>query len=245
MAQASATLKRVHLELGGKSAMIVRSDADIQQAAIAAVGGLTVNCGQGCALMTRYLVHNSVRPAFAATMKAVADHWKIGDPIDPSVLMGPLIREAQRQKVERLVQSGVDSGATLIRGGGRVPGLDRGFFYDITLFDDVDNRSELAQEEVFGPVGVITGFDTDEEAVRLANDSRFGLSGSIWSADAATAYEMSLQIRTGSVHINGGMGKMAFAPLGGFKRSGIGREYGPEWLKEFTQEKTLFYPLGR
>lgn len=245
MGQAAPTLKRVHLELGGKSAMIVRHDADIQQAAIAAIGGLTVNCGQGCALMTRFIVHNSVRPTFVATMKAVADSWTIGDPADPRVMMGPLIRETQRQKVETLVQAGKDSGATLVRGGGRVPGLDKGFFYDITLFDDMDNSSVLAQEEVFGPVGVTIGFDTDEEAVRIANDSRFGLSGSVLSADAATAYDMALQIRTGSVHINGGMGKMAFGPLGGFKRSGIGREYGPDWLKEFTQEKSLYYPIGR
>lgn len=245
MGQVAPTLKRVHLELGGKSAMIVRHDADVQQAAIAAVGGLTVNCGQGCALMTRFLVHNSIRPAFAATMKAVADHWKIGDPADPSVLMGPLIREAQRGKVEHYVQSGRDSGATLVRGGDRVAGLDRGFFYDITIFDDVDNSSAIAQDEIFGPVGVIIGFDTDEEAVRIANDSRYGLSGNIFSADPATAYEMALQIRTGSVHINGGMGKMAFGPLGGFKRSGTGREYGPDWLKEFTQEKSIYYPIGR
>lgn len=245
MAQAAPTLKRVHLELGGKSAMIVRADADVQQAAISAVANLTINSGQGCALMTRFLVHNSIRPAFVATMKAVADNWKIGDPADANVLMGPLIRETQRQRVEKLVQSGKDSGATLVRGGGRVPGLDKGFFYDITLFDDVDNASELAQEEVFGPVGVTIGFDRDEEAVKLANESRFGLSGSILSADSATAYDMAKQIRTGTVHINGGMGKMGFGPLGGYKRSGLGREYGPGWLKEFTQEKSIFYPIGR
>jgi aldehyde dehydrogenase (NAD+) len=103
----------------------------------------------------------------------------------------------------------------------------------------------IAQEEVFGPVGVTIGFDTDDEAVAIANASRYGLNGGILSADAATAYEMSLKIRAGSIYINGGTGKMPYAPIGGYKRSGIGREYGPEWLKEFTQEKSIFYPVGR
>jgi len=103
----------------------------------------------------------------------------------------------------------------------------------------------IAQEEVFGPVGVAIGFDTDEEAIAIANDSRYGLNGGILSADPATAYEMSLKIRAGSVYINGGAGKMSYAPIGGYKRSGIGREYGPDWLKEFTQEKSIFYPVGR
>ena len=245
MAQAAPTLKRVHLELGGKSAMIVRADADIQGAAIAAVGMLSTNCGQGCALSTRFLVHNSIRPAFIATVQAVAAQWKIGNPIDPSVLMGPLIRKAQFDKVAHYVQLGRDSGATLVCGGGRPAGMEKGFFFDITVFDNVDNKSQIAQDEIFGPVGVTIGFDTDEEAIAIANDSRYGLAGGILTADAATGYQMAMKIRTGSVALNGGMAKMAFAPIGGNKRSGIGREYGPEWLKEFTSEKTVFYPIGR
>ncbi|RYY29079.1 MAG: aldehyde dehydrogenase family protein [Sphingomonadales bacterium] len=244
MQQAAKTLKRVHLELGGKSAMIVRSDANIMAAAQAAVGSISVNAGQGCALMTRFLVHNDIRAAFAATCAAVAPHFKVGNPADPSVLMGPLIRDTQRARVESLVASGVASGAELIVGGGRTAGLDKGYFHDITIFDNVDNKSEIAQEEVFGPVGVIIGFDTDEEAIDIANDSRFGLSGSIMSADAATAFDIAGRIRTGSMHINGGMGKMAYGPLGGYKRSGLGREFGPEWLKEYTQEKSIYYPVG-
>jgi acyl-CoA reductase-like NAD-dependent aldehyde dehydrogenase len=244
MQQAAPTLKRVHLELGGKSALIVRADADAQQAALGAVAGLSVNCGQGCALLTRFLVHNSIRRQFVEIAKAVAGQWKIGDPADPSVLMGPLIRESQRGKVERLIAKGCDEGARLVAGGGRPAHLSKGFFTDITLFDDVQNRMTIAQEEVFGPVGVTIGFDDDAEAVAIANDSRYGLNGGILSADAATAYEMSLKIRAGSVYINGGTGKMSYAPIGGYKRSGIGREYGPEWLKEFTQEKSIFYPVG-
>jgi aldehyde dehydrogenase (NAD+) len=245
MQQAAPTLKRVHLELGGKSALIVRADADVQQAALGAVAGLAVNCGQGCALLTRFLVHNSIRRQFVAMAQAVAAQWKIGDPADPAVLMGPLIRESQRAKVERLIGQGRDEGARLVFGGGRPAHLPKGFFTDITLFDDVENRMAIAQEEVFGPVGVTIGFDSDDEAIAIANDSRYGLNGGILSADAATAYEMSLKIRAGSVYINGGSGKMSYAPIGGYKRSGIGREYGPDWLKEFTQEKSIFYPVGR
>lgn len=245
MGQAAPTLKRVHLELGGKSAMIVRADADVEAAAAMAIMVLTVNAGQGCAITTRFLVHNSVRARFVATAKAVAEHFRIGDPSDPGVLMGPLIRESQRSKVERLVQAGRDEGATLVRGGTRPAGLPKGFFVDITLFDNVDNRSTIAQEEVFGPVGCVIGFDTDDEAVRIANESRYGLNGAIMTADSAKAYDMSLRLRTGNVAINGGIGKMAYAPFGGYKRSGIGREYGPDWLREFQQEKTITYPVGR
>ena len=132
-----------------------------------------------------------------------------------------------------------------MQGGTRPAALPKGFFVDITLFDNVDNRSTIAQEEVFGPVGCVIGFDTDDEAVRIANESRYGLNGAIMTADPAKAYEMSLQLRTGNVAINGGIGKMAYAPFGGYKRSGIGREYGPDWLREFQQEKTITYPVGR
>ena len=244
MSQAAPTLKRVHLELGGKSALIVRADADIQRAAAMAVAILSVNAGQGCAILSRLLVHNSVRRQFVEVAKAVAAHWKIGNPADPSVMMGPLIRESQRAKVERLIQSGHDQGAKLVHGGGRPAGLPKGFFTEITLFDDVDNAMTIAQEEIFGPVGVIIGFDTDDEAVAIANDSRYGLNGGIETADAATGFAMAKRIRAGSVSLNGGTGKMTFAPIGGFKRSGIGREYGPDWLREFTQEKSIFYPVG-
>lgn len=245
MAQAAPTLKRVHLELGGKSAMIVRHDADIQRAATAAVAILSVNAGQGCAILTRLLVHNSVRRQFVEIAKAVASHWKIGNPADPSVMMGPLIRASQRAKVEKFIELGHEAGATLVHGGGRPADLPKGFFTELTLFDDVDNKMAIAQEEIFGPVGSIIGFDTDDEAIAIANDSRYGLNGGIETADAATAYEMAKRIRTGSVSINGGTGKMSYAPIGGYKRSGVGREYGPDWLREYQQEKSIFYPVGR
>lgn len=245
MAQAAPTLKRVHLELGGKSALIVRHDADIARVAALAVAVLSVNAGQGCALLTRLVVHNAVRKTFVETACAIASQFKIGDPADPSIAMGPLIRESQRAKVESLIAIGRDEGARLAHGGGRPAGLDKGFFTDITIFDDVDNRMTIAQEEVFGPVGCVIGFDTDEEAIAIANDSRYGLNGGIETADAARGYEMAMQIRAGSVMLNGGTGRMSYAPIGGYKRSGIGREYGPDWLLEYQNQKSVFYPLGR
>ena len=246
MAQAAPTLKKVVMELGGKSALIVRHDADLEKAALTAVGMMTANAGQGCALLTRYLVHNSVRAKFIAIAKGALQHWVVGDPADPRTMMGPLIRESQRATVERYVQAGHDSGATLVSGGRRPEHLARGFFYLPTLFDDVDNRCRLAQEEVFGPVGCVIGFDSDEEAVRIANESRYGLAGGVMSADRAQAYRMALQIRTGIVWVNGGYGgdMSSHNPFGGFKRSGIGREYGPGWIDEYLQEKAISLPIG-
>lgn len=245
MAQAAPTLKKVHLELGGKSAMIVRHDADVQRAAAMAVGFLSVNAGQGCAIPTRLLVHNSIRPAFAKVAKAVAAQIRVGDASDPSVTMGPLIRESQRAKVEHYIALGKQAGATLLCGGGRPVGLDMGFFTEMTLFDDVTNDMVIAQDEIFGPVGCIIGFDSDDEAIAIANASRYGLNGAIETADAATGYAMARRIRAGSVALNGGTGTMSYAPIGGYKRSGIGREYGPHWLREYQHEKSIFYPIGK
>lgn len=245
MAQAAPTLKKVHLELGGKSAMIVRHDADVQRAAAMAVGFLSVNAGQGCAIPTRLLVHNSLRPAFAEVARAVAAQIKVGDAADPAVTMGPLIRESQRAKVEHYIALGKQAGATLICGGGRPAGLDGGFFTEMTLFDDVTNDMAIAQHEIFGPVGCIIGFDSDDEAVTIANASRYGLNGAIETADAAAGYAMARRIRAGSVALNGGTGTMSYAPIGGYKRSGIGREYGPHWLREYQHEKSIFYPIGK
>jgi aldehyde dehydrogenase (NAD+) len=159
--------------------------------------------------------------------------------------MGPLIRESQRAKVERYIALGHEAGATLLCGGGRPAGRDAGFFVEMTLFDDVTNDMAIAQDEIFGPVGCIIGFDTDEEAVRIANASRYGLNGAIETADAATGFAMARRIRAGSVALNGGTGTMSYAPIGGYKRSGFGREYGPNWLREYQQEKSIFYPVGR
>ena len=245
MAQAAPTLKKVHMELGGKSALIVRADADLMKAVQSGLGGFTIQAGQGCALTTRHLVHNSIRQQYVETLAAMATHIKVGDPADPAVNMGPLIREAARQRTEQFVEIGRDAGAQLVFGGRRPDGLSRGFYHEPTLFNDVRNDMRIAQEEIFGPVGVVIGYDSDEEAIALANDSDFGLHGTIFSADAGKAFQIARQIRTGGMGINGGGGTMlSDAPFGGYKRSGLGREYGREGLLEFTQIKSISFHAG-
>ena len=245
LTQSAKTLKKVHLELGGKSAMIVRADADLAIAAGNAAFNFTMHAGQGCALLTRYLVHNSIRPAFVEAVKGVLSQLQVGDPADPQTIIGPLISEAARAKTEHYVQQGLAQGAELVFGGQRPEGLEKGYFHNPTLFNDVNNSSVVAQEEVFGPIGVIIGFDTDEEAIAMANDSTFGLSGGIISADTVTAFAMAKKLRTGDVKINGGTGGLYLqAPFGGYKRSGIGREFGPHWLNEYMLEKAIHYAIG-
>jgi acyl-CoA reductase-like NAD-dependent aldehyde dehydrogenase len=242
MSQGAPTLKRIHLELGGKSALIVLEDADLQAAAMTGLWNFTTHCGQGCALMTRHLVHNSVRKRYVEILSDLTSKVKVGDPADSSVAMGPLIRAVQRDRVEQYVELGKTSGARLVSGGKRPVQLKRGFFYEPTIFDGVDNRARIAQEEIFGPVVCVIGFNTDEEAIALANDSRYGLSGGVFSSDAGRAYEVGLRLRTGGVLINGGGGTMSsHQPFGGYKRSGIGREYGIEGLNEFTQIKAMSF----
>lgn len=245
MAQAAPTLKRLHFELGGKSALIVRADADLAAAAAFAVGNIAFNAGQGCRTNSRWLVHNSVRSKFIEIARQLVSQMKIGNPADPTSFVGPLIREQARAKTERFVEEALAAGSRLIFGGKRPEGLDRGYFYEPTLFDDVDNSSGLAQNEVFGPVGAMMGFDTDDEAVALANASNFGLHGGIFSTETATALDMARRIRSGQVWINGG--PVTFAetlPFGGCKRSGFGREFGENWLLEFLEEKAIAFPIG-
>lgn len=243
--QASQTLKRVLLELGGKSAMIVRADGDQDMAAAAILRGFTAHAGQGCGMFTRAVVHNSIRAALVERVAQAATRVRVGDPCDPAVQMGPLIRASQRDRVERYVALGQESGAKLVTGGRRPPGLDRGYFYEPTLFDDVDNQSAIAQDEIFGPVGVVIGFDTDEEAIAIANDSQFGLRAGIITADAGHAYEMAQHLRTGHVLINGGaMASLSTVPLGGIKRSGYGREGGDEGYHAYTEPKAIEFHAG-
>ena len=239
MAQAAPTIKKTLLELGGKSALIARHDVDVDMVAEQAAMGLTYQAGQGCGMCSRFLVHNSILPAFVARAAAVLKEIKVGDPADPTTQMGPLIREVQRQRVADLVNAAVRHGATVATGGRTPDHLTKGFFYEPTLLTDVDSHDTIAQEEVFGPVGVVIGFDTDDEAVAIANDSRYGLSGAIWSADSARAFDMALRIRTGTVKINGGA--PIETPFGGYKWSGIGREYGTQGLDEYTEIKAITY----
>ncbi len=244
MEQAARSLKRVLLELGGKSALIVRADADLKRVIPDALSSFTVQAGQGCALTTRHLVHNSIREQYVRTVGAIADSLVVGDPANANTQMGPLIREVQRQRVEDFVADGVRCGGRIAAGGRRPDGLERGYFYRPTLIDGVDNSWRIAQQEIFGPVAAVIGFDSDEEAVALANDSAYGLGGSIWSADAGKAFEMARQIRTGTISINGGADILPRLPFGGYKRSGIGREWGLEGLNEYCQIKSVSFPAG-
>ena len=244
-AQSAPSLKRLVLELGGKSALIVRADANLKMALAQALRGFTSHAGQGCAMNTRVLVHNSIRPAFVEQLAAAARSVKVGNPVDAGTDMGPLIRSAARERVERYVAEGLRSGAKLRTGGKRPAHLQRGFYYEPTFFDEVDPDSVIAQDEIFGPVGVVIGFDSDEEAIELANRSRFGLRGGIISADVGRAYEMALRIRTGGITLNGGAGtQLSSGPFGGIKRSGYGRELGEEGLNEFTQLKLIEIQAG-
>jgi len=249
MAQAATTLKKVLLELGGKSANIVLEDADLDHPMFvpSALGGFITHCGQACAATTRILVHRSIHDQVAERLKTALPFVKLGNPIDPQVVMGPLIREEARARVERYVRLGVEEGARVLYGGARPRGLERGFFFEPTLFVDVANRMKIAQDEIFGPVGVMIPFESDAEAVRLANDSRYGLGGAVWSRNSARAYSVAQQLRTGSITINGGhagMSPIPYAPFGGYKQSGLGRENGDQGLDEFRQTKTVSWPVG-
>ncbi|MDB5982112.1 MAG: aldehyde dehydrogenase family protein [Pseudomonas sp.] len=244
-AQAAPTVKRLLLELGGKSALIVCEDANLDQATASGVMNFTWHAGQGCNLTTRHIVHNSIRAQYVERVAGMASAMKVGNPADPSVAMGPLIRESQRKRVEYYVDLARQEGAELVTGGRRPEGLDKGFFYEPTLFTEVDNKSRIAQEEVFGPVGVVIGYDTDEEAIALANDSQYGLGGGIFSQNVGRAFEMAKRLRTGEVYLNGGSGGMSsHAPFGGIKRSGYGREFGIEGLNEYTYLKSIVFHAG-
>ncbi|KAA1192599.1 aldehyde dehydrogenase family protein [Pseudohalioglobus sediminis] len=239
-AQAAPSLKRVALELGGKSAMIVCEDADLEQAAFAGVVNFTNQCGQGCILQTRQLVHNSIKDQYIEMLKAMASQVKMGDPADPDTGMGPLISAAQRERVLAYIEQGKSDGNSLVYGGSIPPGLNRGFFVEPTIFDCPSNSTAIAQEEIFGPVVCVIGFDTEDEAIAIANDSQYGLSGGVFSQDPGRAYRIAMQMRTGGVLINGGGGRLnPSVPFGGYKRSGIGREYGEEGLNEYLEIKVI------
>jgi len=246
MKQAAGGLKKVLLELGGKSPNIVFAGSDVRRFAAAAAYAFTIHAGQGCALPTRILAERSVYDEVVEGLEAALAKVEVGDPAEPTVTMGPLIREAQRERVERYVANGTAEGARLACGGGRPAHLSRGFFVEPTLFVDVDNSMRVAQEEIFGPVGVVIPFDGEDEAVAIANDTRYGLAASIWHPQPTRAYELAKQVRAGTVTINGGGGGPSpWGPFGGYKQSGIGREFGDYGMLEFTQLKTVSWSAGR
>jgi acyl-CoA reductase-like NAD-dependent aldehyde dehydrogenase len=236
MEAASRTVKRVFLELGGKSAMVLLDDADIGTAAMMAAFMICSHAGQGCAITSRLLVPGEHHDAIAEQVAAMMGKVTYGDPADPRTYMGPLISERQRDKVDGMVQRAVAAGATLVTGGKRV---DPGFFYTPTLLSGVDPASEIAQEEVFGPVLAVIPYDGEDDAVRIANNSIFGLSGAVFSRDQDRAIAVARRIRSGTFSINGGNYFSPDAPFGGYKQSGIGREMGVAGLEEFLERKTL------
>jgi len=240
MAAASGTLKRVFLELGGKSAAIILDDADLNMATIFAAFSMVTHAGQGCALTSRLLVPRKHKDEIVELIKTHFGHVRFGDPNDPKNYMGPLISEKQRDKVDGMVQRAVAAGATLVTGGQK---QDPGFFYAPTLLADVDPDSEIAQEEVFGPVLAVIAYDDDDDAVRIANNSIYGLSGAIFGGQDR-ALGLARRIRTGTFSINGGNYFSPDAPFGGYKQSGIGREMGAAGLEEFQERKTFATVVG-
>ena len=235
MAAASDTLKRVFLELGGKSAAIVLDDADFNSAALFSAFSMVTHAGQGCALTSRLLVPRKNHDEIVELIKNNFGLVRYGDPSDPKTYMGPLISEMQRDKVDGMVKRAVEAGATLVTGGEKV---DPGYFYTPTLLTNIDPDSEIAQEEVFGPVLVVIAYEDDDDAVRIANNSIYGLSGAVFGGqDRALA--VARRIRTGTFSINGGNYFSPDSPFGGYKQSGIGREMGSAGFEEFLESKTF------
>lgn len=240
MAQSASTLKRLVMELGGKSPNIVFADADLDRVVPNTLQFLTI-AGQGCSLQTRILVQRDVHDELVARIVDALAAVKVGDPVDAGVGMGPLISPAQRTRVESYVTSGIEDGGRVAFGGARPADLERGFFHDPTLMVLVDNRSRIAQDEIFGPVAVVIPFTDEDEAVRIANDSRFGLGGGVHSADVRKAWRVANRLRTGTVAINGG-GAVTRA-MGGYKASGFGREHGKWGFDEYAELKSITWRI--
>ena len=244
MAAASDTVKKVFLELGGKSAYIVLDDFDMALACM--ISGFTIcsHAGQGCAITTRMLVPQSKFDEAVEQLKTTLEGVPVGDPTDPSTMMGPLINARQWDKVNGYVERAVAAGAKVVTGGRRPPSLPDGFFFEPTLLIDVDPDSPIAQEEVFGPVLALIPYRDDDDAVAIANNSIFGLSASVNGGDRDRALSVARRIRAGTVSVNGGMWYAPDAPFGGYKQSGIGREMGVPGLLEYLEMKTLAEPVS-
>ena len=245
LAQAASTVKKVVLELGGKSVNIVTPDADLDAAAAHAVLNFTRHSGQGCAAFTRILAQQDIHDELIERMLARLASIVVGDPTDESTDMGPLISERQRERVLSYLELGQAEGAKLAFGGGRTAGRSQGYYVDPALFVNGDNSMRVAREEIFGPVGVVIPYRTDDEAVAIANDSPYGLSGSVWAADPVRGFGLAARLRTGMVNINGvGGGPNPHSPFGGYKHSGIGREWGEAGYTEYFETKSVNWPAG-
>lgn len=240
---AAEKLKPCTLELGGKSAAIILEDADLDSTLPMLVFSGLMNTGQACVGQTRILAPRSRYDEVVEKLAGAVAAMQAGLPDDPAAMIGPLISEKQRDRVEGYIKKGLEEGARIVTGGGRPEGLDSGWFVQPTVFADVDNSMTIAQEEIFGPVLVVIPFDTEEDAVRIANDSPYGLAGSVYTTDFPKAVEIASKIRTGTYAVN----MYAFdpgSPFGGYKNSGIGRENGPEGIDAYTQAKSVLLPFG-
>ncbi len=236
---ASASVKRVALELGGKSANVILEDADFSAAIPDGVQACYLNSGQTCSALTRMLVPQDRYDEAVEMAKAAAENFTVGDPFMEGSILGPLVSKTQQERVRGYIKKGVEEGARLVTGGPEQPeGLDKGFYIKPTVFADVRNDMTIAQEEIFGPVLSIIPYKDEEDAVRIANDSIYGLSGGVWSADPERAKRVARRLRTGEVSVNGGAFNIA-APFGGYKQSGCGREKGLEGLEEYLETKSL------
>ena len=242
---AADTVKRVQQELGGKSANIVLPDVDLESVVAAGVRRCFKGGGQSCQAPTRMLVHRAQQQRAHAIAQAAAEGFKVGDPLNPETDMGPVANKAQYEKIQRLIATGIEEGGLLVTGGlGRPPGLTRGFFVRPTVFGNVDPNSTIAKEEVFGPVLSIIPYDTEEEAISIANDTCFGLAGWVYSGSLERARRVAMELRTGRVYLNGAPDDPV-APFGGYKQSGNGREGGTHGLEGYLETKALLGSLPR
>jgi acyl-CoA reductase-like NAD-dependent aldehyde dehydrogenase len=236
---AAATVKRVALELGGKSASVILDDADLAAAVKGTVNACFLNSGQTCSAHTRMLVPAALHDEAARLAVEAAQKFTVGDPFGGSAKLGPLVSAAQRERVRGYIRTGIEEGAELLHGGADAPaGLPKGYYVQPTVFGRVAPDSTIAQEEIFGPVLVIIPYRNEEDAVAIANGTPYGLAGAVWAATDERAQQMARRLRTGQVDINGGAFNL-FAPFGGYKQSGRGREMGPYGLEEFLEYKSL------
>ena len=236
---AAPTVKRVAQELGGKSANIILNDANFEDAISRDVFGMCTNSGQSCNAPTRMLVPNERMDEAASIAKHAAEQVKVGDPSVRGTTIGPVVSAVQYEKIQNLIQAGINEGAKLETGGlGRPDGLNVGYYVKPTVFSHVDNDMSIAQQEIFGPVLSLIGYEDDDDAVRIANDTVYGLSGYVSSGDVDRAREIARRIRTGNVHVNGA-GVDNQAPFGGYKQSGNGREWGRYGFEEFLETKAV------
>jgi acyl-CoA reductase-like NAD-dependent aldehyde dehydrogenase len=238
-------LKRVTLELGGKSAAIVLDDVKLDEALLGelVMSGL-MNNGQVCGAQSRILAPRNRYAEVVDALGNAVGALRVGDALDEATQVGPLVASRQRDRVEGYLEAGKSAGARVVVGGGRPKDLRKGWFIEPTVFADVDNSMKIAREEIFGPVLSVIPYDGEEEAVQIANDSDYGLCGSVWTADPAHGEQIAARVRTGVVSINSSMILDFNSPFGGFKQSGIGRELGPEGIAPYTELQSIILPAG-